>query len=193
MSTAIAEALTKSIVTRQPRRISKEQFLRDYTNRDDGFKYEYNNGLIEKTQGMNQQQSKFFILLLDLFIKTQAFKSGARLVMETDMNTSKSQTRRPDIAFYTEEQLPLMWKGINQIAPWVIEIISPTDNAYKIHEKLEEYFQSGVQVVWHIYPASPKVEVYTAADDVRVCMGKTMCSANPVVTDFEISAEELFA
>jgi Uma2 family endonuclease len=191
--TALAEASSKSVVTRQPRRITKEQFLRDYSNRDDGFKYEYNNGLIEKTKGMNQQQSKFFILLLDLFIKTNAFKSGGRLVMETDMNTSNSQTRRPDIAFYSNDQLPLMWKGINQVAPWVIEIISPSDNAYKLNEKLEEYFKAGVQVVWQIFPASPKVEVYTALDKVQICMGKTMCTAAPALLDFEISAEDLFA
>ena len=194
MSTTISQAEPKpKAARRQPRRISKEQFLREYSDREDGYKYEWNNGVVEKTKAMNQQQSKFFIFLLDLFLKTKAYKNGGRLVMETDMDTSPVQFRRPDIAFFTGEQLPLMWKGKNQVAPWLAEVISPTDNADKINEKLEEYFRAGVQVVWHIFPTSKKVDVFTSPDDVTICRGKTVCSGAPALPDFQIPAEALFA
>lgn len=193
MSTTIAQAEPKPKTSRQPRRISKEQFLRDYSNREDGYKYEWNDGIIEKTSTMNQQQSKFFILLLDLFLKTKAFNNGDRLVMETDMDTSAVQLRRPDIAYYTGEQLPKMWAGENQISPWIAEVISPTDKAEDVNRKLEEYFRAGVQVVWHIFPHSQKVDVYTSPDDVTICRGKTICSGAPAVPDLQIAAETLFA
>ncbi len=194
MSTTIAQAEPKPAATRrQPRRISKEQFLRDYSKREDGYKYEWNNGIVEKTSAMNQQQTKFFILLLDLLLKTNAYKDGGMLVMETDMDTSPVQLRRPDIAFYSGVQRPKMWAGENQVAPWVTEVISPTDKAEDIHKKLDEYFRAGVQVVWHIFPHAEKVYVYTSPDNVTICSGKTICSAAPALPDLEISAGVLFA
>lgn len=180
-------------VARPARRISLEQFLLKYSDREDGYKYEWNNGRIEKSKAMNQQQSKFFYILLSFFLKTEAARKGGLLIAETDMQTTREQYRRPDIAFYNAEQLSSMWSGQNQIAPWVVEIISPTDNADKINQKLEEYFRAGVQVVWHIFPASQKVDVFTSPDDVKICRGKVVCSAAPAVPDLEIAAETLFA
>ena len=194
MSTAIAQAKPKSkAVVRQQRRISLTEFLRNYSDKEDGYKYEWNNGLVEKTKTMNQQQAHFFFILLESFQKTSAFKNGGGLITETDMFTSTEQMRRPDIAFYTGGQRRLMKNGENQVAPWLAEVISPSDNADKINEKLEEYFRAGVQVVWHIFPASNQVYVYTAPDKVTICRGKTGCSGAPALPDFEISAEDLFA
>lgn len=192
-STTGAQTGPKPGTTRRPpRRISKEQFLRDYSNREDGFKYEWNDGVVEKASAMNQQQSRFFHLLLGLFSKTEASRRGGMLITETDMATSVEQLRRPDIAFYTGEQLPKMWAGENQIAPWVAEVISPTDRAENMYEKLEEYFRAGVQVVWHIFPHAKRVDVYTSPDDMTICRGQTLCSGAPVLPGFEIRAEELF-
>ncbi len=194
MSTAAAIALPKTRQgKREPKRITKQHFLRHYSNKEDGYKYEFNQGLIEKTETMNQRQSKFFILLLDLFLKTKAYKNGGRLVMETDMDTSPEQLRRPDIAFYNSEQLPKMWAGENQVAPWVCEVISPTDRAEDVNAKLMEYFKAGVKVVWHIFPHAQKVDVYTSPEKITICMGKTICSGAPALADFEMKAEELFA
>jgi Uma2 family endonuclease len=194
MSTAVAlEVPSARKVRREPKRISKEHFLRYYSNKEDGYKYEWNKGLVEKTETMNQRQSKFFYLLLKLFLQTEASKKGGMLVMETDMDTSQEQLRRPDIAFYTAEQLPKMWAGENQVAPWLCEVISPTDRAEDINAKLVEYFKAGVRVVWHIFPHNQKVDVYTSPENIIICMGKTVCSGAPTLADFEIRAEELFS
>lgn len=193
MSTiAFADPQPKAVI-RQPRRISKERFLVEYADRDDGFKYEWNDGLIEKTTSMNQLQSKFFYRLLSLFLKTEAARKGGMLITETDVDTTALQLRRPDISFFAADQLPLMWSGQNQVATWVAEVISPTDKVDHVNRKLEEYFAAGVQVVWHIFPASQKVEVFSSPDDVKICRAKTICSGAPALPDFEISAEELFA
>ncbi len=193
MSATIAQTEPKPKSGRPVRRITKEHFLRYYTKREDGYKYEWNDGIVEKTSAMNQLQSKFFYLLLGLFLKTNASKNGGMLITETDMATSPIQLRRPDIAFYTHEQLPKMWAGENQVAPLVVEVISPTDKAEDINAKLEEYFRAGVRVVWHIFPHSQKVDVYTSPDHVTICRGKTVCSGAPALDNFEMSAGELFA
>ncbi|MCB0517649.1 MAG: Uma2 family endonuclease [Lewinellaceae bacterium] len=193
MSSATAAEPKQKSKSQAPSIISKEQFLRKYTNREDGYKYEWNNGLVEKTNAINQYQSKFFIVLLDVLIKTAAFKEGGRIVQETDMDTSPIQLRRPDIAYYTAEQLKKMWNKENQVALFIVEVISPSDKAEDINKKLEEYFRAGVQVVWHIFPESKKVDVYTSPDDVTICRDKAVCSAAPVIPYLEVVAEVLFS
>jgi Uma2 family endonuclease len=193
MSTSIATIEPKpKAPLRQPRKVSKARFLKEYADREDGYKYEWNDGVIEKYQGMNQQQAEIYFLLMAYFQKTEASKTGGGLITETDMLTTPSQLRRPDISFYTGEQRRLMKLGENQIAPWVAEVISPSDNANKINSKLDEYFLAGVQVVWHIFPESKQVYVYTSPESVTICRGQTVCSAAPALPDLVISAEVLF-
>lgn len=193
MSTSIATIEPKpKAPVRQPRRVSKARFLKEYADREDGYKYEWNDGVIEKYQGMNQQQAEIYFLLMAYFQKTEASKTGGGLITETDMLTTPNQLRRPDISFYTGEQRRLMKLSENQIAPWVAEVISPSDNANKINSKLDEYFLAGVQVVWHIFPESKQVYVYTSPESVTICRGQTLCSAAPALPDLVISAEVLF-
>lgn len=53
MTTVIAPVpVANGILTkkkRQPRLLTLVEFRRKYSNREDGFKYEFNNGLIEKS------------------------------------------------------------------------------------------------------------------------------------------------
>ena len=196
MSTISKDILTLPLVKPEASSdsfISLEDFLRCYSNMEDEFKYEWNNGKIEKTKGMNQEQVSIQKILMRLFFHTKTFKEDGLFCVETDMKTSESQLRRPDLAIYLASQEAKMVAGENQIALWVGEVISDTDNVNKINAKIEEYFKAGVQVVWNIFPASNQVYVYTAPDAVTICRGKRICSAKPALDDFEISAAAIFA
>lgn len=171
--------------------VSLERFLEQYSNREDGWKYEWNDGQIEKTKSRNQAQAAIIIFLTRLFTKTKAFADSGILVSQTDIYTSERQLRKPDISFFSGTQLKKM-RTENQMPAWVAEVISETDNANKIGLKNQEYFKAGVQVVWQIYPALQQVHVYTAVDKVTICQGKTVCSGAPVLPDFEVAAAEIF-
>ncbi|WP_229317089.1 Uma2 family endonuclease [Larkinella sp. C7] len=73
------------------------------------------------------------------------------------------QMRRPDIAYFTDSQVEQGRKGEDVIPAFVVEVLSETDQAYRIEEKIAEYFKAGVQVVWNIFPESEVVYVYTPA------------------------------
>jgi Uma2 family endonuclease len=188
--TAFAQDIS---VTKKPRLISLQSFLKRYSDIEDGYKYEYNNGIIEKTKTMDQVQTTLYAILLRVYITTQSFQEGGTITSETNMNTTDVQLRKPDIAIYSADQLKLMKSGQNQIAEWVAEVISDTDNINRVNKKVEEYFEAGVKVVWHIFPNIETVYVYTAADVVTICKGAKICSGAPAVADFEISAANLFA
>ena len=58
--TVISESITTIPQADSDSYITLENFLRLYSNVEDGFKYEWNNGKIEKTASMNQTQISIF-------------------------------------------------------------------------------------------------------------------------------------
>lgn len=178
--------------TTKPRFVSLEQFLKRYAKTEDGYKYELNNGIIEKTKTMNQDQAFIENNLLRLFVRTTLFTEGGCIFFEKDVKTSSTQLRRPDASIFTASQLHVMGNDNMQTPIWVAEIISDTDNINRVNRKLEEYFTAGIQVVWHIFPEIDTVYVYTAADKVEICKNQKVCSGEPALSGFEMTAAQLF-
>jgi Uma2 family endonuclease len=75
----------------------------------------------------------------------------------------------------------------------LIEIISGSDNANKVEEKTAEYFKAGVKVMWLIYPENKTIHVYTSRKQVQICTDDDTCSAKPVLPEFELSVNSIFA
>jgi len=169
-----------------------EEFLQWESN--DGFKYEWNDGEIIKFEKMKKKYLALIRRLQQLFFRTISFSKGAAFIMEQDVMLTGIQMRRPDLAFFSGEQIDNSAISEEEPIPaFVIEVISPTDDAEKVEEKLAEYFKSTVQVVWHIYPENHVVYVYTSRKNVKVCTDDDVCSATPVLPDFEIGVNELFS
>ena len=158
---------------------------------NDGFKYEWNDGELIKFIGMNKKQVYIYDVLLDLLYEKGYKKVGA-LISEYDTMLSSIQMRRPDIAYLTKEQIQLGRKGKDVIPEFVIEIISETDQFYKIEDKITEYFKAGVKVIWNIVPEHKLVYIYTSRKTVRICSDNDICSADPVLPDFTIAVNDIF-
>ncbi len=190
MSSAIA-SLEK--ISPKKRLISLEKFLEKYSNREDPFKYEWNKGAIEKkNKTKNRDQFLIYRHLQQLFYSTEIYKNGGILISEVDMYLSTfDRTRRADVAVLTPEQTEKATDGRPTVCPFVIEIISKNDQINEVEEKIIEYFENGVQVVWVVFPKIKKVEVFTSIKDVTMCFGEDVCSASPVMPDFLISVEDL--
>lgn len=158
---------------------------------NDGYKYEWNDGELIKFTGMNKKQVYIYEVLNRLFCQKSYWETGT-LVAEYDVELSGIQMRRPDIAYLTKEQVAQTRNGIDEVPEFVIEIISDNDNINKVETKIGEYFKAGVQVVWLIFPDSQSVHVYTSRQTVKICLEKDICSASPVLPDFEISVADIF-
>jgi Uma2 family endonuclease len=159
---------------------------------EDGYKYEWNDGELIRFTGMNKKQIGIFNLLNRLFIKKDYWENGT-FVSEYDVQLTGIQMRRPDIAYLTKAQLEEAERGEDPIPEFVVEIISETDNINKVFAKIGEYYKAGVKVVWLILPEEKEVHVYTSRRNVKICIENDICSASPVLTDFEIGVDELFA
>jgi len=180
-----------------PRRIKWSEFEKRYLRREDGFTYEWINGLVEKTYNtMNPTQLYLQRNLIALFrTLLQTGKVTGELLAEPDLFFALEIHRRPDMAWLTNAQIDrLATEGAIEIPAFLIEVISTNDAAQKIVAKMRQYREAGVQVVWLIYPAQQEVHVYAGAnlDRMTVCTEDKICSAAPVLPDFTVAAREIF-
>ena len=160
----------------------------------DGYKYEWNDGKIIRFGKLKKKHLFIIRRLQQLFFRTIAFSKGASLIMEQDVMLSGIQMRRPDLAYFSGQQIDAsVTSSYEPIPEFLIEVISPSDDAEKVEEKLVEYFNASVKVVWHIYPENEVIYVYTSRKNVSICTDLDICSAAPVMPDFAISARDLLS
>ena len=162
-------------------------------NPRDGFKYEWvNSNILKLPKMITPEQAHIADNLMRFFVKTKAYSAGDSFMPELKSLTIGEQVRVPDIAYVTAKQL---WEMSQKKAPtplFVVEIISDSDGVMHIETKLEEYFQAGVQVLWHILPEFEKIYIYTSPENITVCRGNTLCSAESVVKGFVLPAKDVF-
>jgi len=158
----------------------------------DGFKYEWNDGEIIQFTGMQKEQMYIYDRLIELFFELGYNKTGT-LIAEQNVHLSGIQLHRPDICYLTRAQVNQSARGADTTPAFAIEVISKHDKMDQLEQKLTEYFQAGVQVVWLIVPKRQVVHVYTSRRKVTICLGSDICSAAPVLPDFEIQVDALLA
>src|SRR5579871_4981965 len=83
------------------------------------------------------------------------------------------RNRRPDGAFVSYRRwprgqpLPQRDNAWNVVPDLAIEVVSPSDQIEDLLGKIEEYFQSGVSLVWVVYPRLRIVHVYESFHHIR--------------------------
>jgi Uma2 family endonuclease len=171
-------------------RMTKAEFLN--WESDDNYIYEFNAGVLEPKKGMRQDENYLLTNLENKFFQTRFFQQGGRLRAEMDTDLTDEQTRRPDVSFFTSEQIRQMNTGQPVIPSFVVEFSSATDNEWKSILKRHEYFDAGVQVLWWVYPSVKEVHLYTSPKAVTICTGDDVLQASPVLPDLQLTVNELF-
>lgn len=177
---------------RLPKRISWEAFKAEYLEREDDFKYEWVNGVVEKTP-RSMDRTQFYIVqnLLDFFgILKYSGKITGSLMPEGDTFFGTNH-RRPDVAYYTDDQIEAAADDDTAEPQFVIEIISTSDQMNRVHKKMRDYRASKIPVVWHIFPELQEVHVFHGRKS-EIYIGEEICSAAPVLPEFQLSVNTIF-
>lgn len=96
----------------------------------------------------------------------------------------------PDFAY---KPTPLSDDYPDPVAPaWVIEIVSPTDEAYEIRKKREIYLKAGI-LYWEMYPLSTSIDVYAPGQPPRSFGIEDILDGGDVLPDFKLPVKEIFA
>jgi Uma2 family endonuclease len=84
-------------------------------------------------------------------------------------------------------------RGHLRIAPdLTIEIVSPHDEAAEVEQKVAEYFDAGVRLVWVVYPATRSVMVYRPGGKETRLSDSDLLTGEDVVPGFEMPVAEIF-
>lgn len=192
MASTIAVENPKS--ASQKRRIRRPKTVNEYLNFDprDGYKYEWVNGQLIKRPMLKKEHYYIINNLTRFFATLTAYSNGHSVQPEAQSATTEKDYRIPDLTYFTIEQQRKMYAGISQTPLFLVEVISKNDDLIRVEEKLEEYFNAGVKVVWHIIPEFEKIYVYTSFDDVTICRGNVIVSAESVIEGFALPAKDIF-
>lgn len=134
---------------------------------------------------------------LQSFAKTHAL---GQAVVETlfHLPVPVDRNRRPDLAFVSFERWPMdrpeplednAWDVVPDLA---VEVVSPNDDAEQFQEKIDEYFQAGVRLVWVIYPKLRRCHVYDSHSLIRIVNVLDTLEGGDVLPGFRLPLADLF-
>jgi Uma2 family endonuclease len=103
--------------------------------------------------------------------------------------------RGPDLAFISAENLPRegIPEGYWTKAPDLgIEVLSPSNTAVEIHEKVLDYLTAGTRLVWVVDPHTRTVIVYSLRHEGRLLKLGDDLEGGDVLPGFRIALANLF-
>ncbi len=105
------------------------------------------------------------------------------------------KVRRPGASFIRKGKLPgeQFPQGHCPIAPdLAVEVLSPNDNGNDVEEKLAEYLEAGVSLVWVFYPRTRSVHVYRANGHPERLTEEDLLTGEEVFPGFSCMVSECF-
>ncbi len=130
--------------------------------------------------------------LLRPHAKGLGFIAGA----QAGFRMTSGNVRSPDVSFMRKSRLTdgRPSKGFQVGAPDLcVEIISPSEEPTEMRRKTAEYFASGAAQVWHLFPETVRVIVYTSPLESRTFAADDEINAGELLPGFHCRVSELFA
>lgn len=135
-----------------------------------------------------------FVIVLGAFVRQH--KLGRVLGGEVGIYTARNPdtVRGADVAFISTERLSQVQShSYLDVAPeLVVEIMSPDDRWSEVQEKLAEYFNIGVQIVWVADPKQRQVHVYRSLTEIEIVNPDQELSGGEVLPGFSAPVADLF-
>ncbi len=106
-----------------------------------------------------------------------------------------NRVRKPDVSFIRRDRLPngRVPVGITPFRPdLAVEVISPNDEYEAVDEKIADYYDAGIPLVWVVAPRTRTVLVYHADGSARRLREVDDLTADPVLPGFCVRVAELF-
>ena len=127
---------------------------------------------------------------------TQSDLGGFVTTADGGFEISPGIVRAPDVAYLSLGTAPKLEKRM-QVAPdFVVEVISPSERHTEIRQKIDEYLQAGVRLVWIVYPDSQTIDVWQQQVDgqqvAQTYAPNSTILADPVLPELSIPLSDIF-
>jgi Uma2 family endonuclease len=161
---------------------------------EDGWKYELVDGEIRMSPAGFRHGQVCIRLASRLQTFVEARKLGAVVDSSTGFRLPGGNVRVPDAAFVSRERMAgAPWpEGLSPVPPdLAVEVLSPTDRPRFVLDRVGEYLEAGVRLVWVIDPAGGGATVYRSLGIVRDLAADGVLEGEDVLPGFCCSLREL--
>lgn len=153
--------------------------------------------VVEKSMGVYEVH---VVNLIDFLLGRFAFDHQLGYVeseMLFNFGLSGQSQRRPDVAFISYKRWPkgrrFPSENAFRIVPeLVVEVVSPSNSANEVEEKIVEYLKVGVSLVWVVYPTTSRIYVHDGSSTVRVVSRDGELEGGDILPGFRLPLTELF-
>ena len=160
----------------------------------DGLRYELKNGELVRmaVAKYGHERTKYKIQRRLLAYTLQNPIGEVHSEMAFALNPSRVCI--PDVAFLSNELAAAgdpdhIFHGAPELA---IEVVSESESALELRQKIQEYLDAGSKAVWAFYPKLQVIAVYDKAG-ARELRGEQILEASEILPGFQAAANEFFA
>jgi Uma2 family endonuclease len=151
--------------------------------------------LVEKAMGFYES---YLAMRLGRFLLTFVEQHDLGIVAgEAGMlRLAPGLVRIPDVSFVSWDRLPdrrIPRQPIPDLTPdLVVEVLSESNTAREMDQKLHEYFAAGARLAWYVLPDLQEVHVYTGPDQREVITADHTLHGGEVLPGFTLPVRRLF-
>lgn len=163
-----------------------------------GKQFELVNGeLVEMPTASHYHNLIVFLIgrLIDAFATERnlgyTFVDGVSFVLRRNPD----DVRGPDVSFLARnrvislEMLRKPWEGAPDLA---VKIISPSDRAVDINEKIRAYQAAGTRLIWVVWPDTKSVTTYDVGGSISDLQAGDVLDGGEVLPGFTVTVGRLF-
>jgi Uma2 family endonuclease len=103
--------------------------------------------------------------------------------------------RVPDLSFVRADRLPAegIGPGLLRFAPdLAVEVLSPSESALELEEKLADYTMAGTPLIWVVDPVRRTVRIMNSARPVRWLQEADTLDADDIIPGFTCAVSAIF-
>jgi len=162
---------------------------------EDGNKYELVDGtIIASPAGMYHSEISVRIAyLIQIFLDRSPL--GRVYGSDAGIRLPDGNVRSPDVCFVRMEKLsegksPDTFGAL--VPDLAVEVLSPSDRPREVADKVGEYLECGVPLVWLVAPREKSVTVYRSLTDTERLSADDTLKGDPVLPGFSCPVAKLF-
>ncbi|HUG15529.1 MAG TPA: Uma2 family endonuclease [Thermomicrobiales bacterium] len=165
---------------------------------DDGFRYELDEGELVRLPLSSFNSSSIaatIVSALIVFARPHALGRVAGADGAYILTSDPATVRIPDVSFVRADRLPPkeQWGCFLALAPdLAVEVVSPSDTVADVLDKVREYLDAGVRLIWVVQPSKRMVTVYTQDRTARVLYEDDTLDGGDVLPDFRLPVADVF-
>jgi Uma2 family endonuclease len=164
---------------------------------DDGWRTELVRGQVVREPQPSYEHGRMqsrVIAILEAHVKARAPHLVCVGPFGVITEEAPGTVRGPDLAVVRRDRVvDLHRAGFLRGAPdLAVEIVSPSNKAGEIQEKVSEYLAAGARLVWVVYPQTRTVAVHEPGGRARFLTGEEPLEGGDLLPELELRVSEVF-